>query len=335
MPTGPGSLLIDVADRASDVDSVMSAVTDALRSWVGVGPVFLATADPLTGTFTGTFTFDIPPDAATAFFEIEMSGQDPCTFEGLARSETGMAALFSSTGGHPEVSQRWREVISPLNWGDEARAAVRSHGQIWGYLCLHREANDRAFKEQDRARLAKLLPAVATALRTAAVSFPTDRQPLETGVILSDASGHLLDTTGAAGAWLAELGPAKRDRLPLILEGLCRQVSRGETVSTTVTTRTGRVALVEAARLQSTPETQVAIVIRAAPPTHALPRFARAVGLTEREQEVVSLVLRGFSTRDIANELTISVHTVQAHLTGVFTKTGLNSRRALATRLRP
>jgi DNA-binding CsgD family transcriptional regulator len=45
-------------------------------------------------------------------------------------------------------------------------------------------------------------------------------------------------------------------------------------------------------------------------------------------------VLRGLSTRAIAEELAIAPSTVQAHLTSIFGKTGLRSRRELVNRLR-
>jgi DNA-binding CsgD family transcriptional regulator len=55
--------------------------------------------------------------------------------------------------------------------------------------------------------------------------------------------------------------------------------------------------------------------------------------LTARERQIVSCVLRGQATQEIATELTISPNTVQAHLTAVFAKTGLRSRRELIARL--
>jgi NarL family two-component system response regulator LiaR len=48
--------------------------------------------------------------------------------------------------------------------------------------------------------------------------------------------------------------------------------------------------------------------------------------LTERELEVLRLAAKGMSNREIALELTISVRTVQTHLTNVFNKMGVGSR---------
>ncbi len=58
--------------------------------------------------------------------------------------------------------------------------------------------------------------------------------------------------------------------------------------------------------------------------------------LTPRELAVARLVASGKSNREIANELVVSVHTVEFHLVNVFGKLGIKSRSALvATMLAP
>jgi DNA-binding CsgD family transcriptional regulator len=58
-----------------------------------------------------------------------------------------------------------------------------------------------------------------------------------------------------------------------------------------------------------------------------------AYGLTKREREVVDLVVRGASTKQISASLYISEYTVQDHLSSVFEKVGARGRRALVKRL--
>lgn len=335
MSTGPGSLLVDAAHDAADAEVVANAIAHTVRAWLGAGPVFLASADPATGSFAASYTFDIPEDAAAKFYEIETAGSDVASFSAIAQDEAGVAALYSATDGHPERSERWRDVISELRWGDELRAVVRSRGYTWGYLCLHREAEDRAFTLRDYVRLRALLPAIAVALQRALTVSPAGDAASETGVLIVDAEGHVVSVTEGAAAWLGEIDGGGQGRPPLLIDGVVRQVlSHGHTATTTITTRTNRTAFVEAAPLRTNGAEQIAVVIRSAPPEHALQRYAAAVNLTGRERQIVECVMRGLSTRDMAVELGISPATVQAHLSAVFGKTGFSSRRELASRLR-
>ena len=52
----------------------------------------------------------------------------------------------------------------------------------------------------------------------------------------------------------------------------------------------------------------------------------RAKELTERELEVLKLAAQGKSNREIADELVISIRTVQTHLSNIFNKMGVGSR---------
>ena len=51
-------------------------------------------------------------------------------------------------------------------------------------------------------------------------------------------------------------------------------------------------------------------------------------GLSPREREVLELVARGLTNRDIAGELFLSEKTVARHLSNIFTKLGVSSRSA-------
>ena len=58
---------------------------------------------------------------------------------------------------------------------------------------------------------------------------------------------------------------------------------------------------------------------------------SRPSGLTAREVEVLRLVARGFTNREIADALVLSEHTVRRHLQNVFGRLGVSSRAAAAT----
>ena len=53
-------------------------------------------------------------------------------------------------------------------------------------------------------------------------------------------------------------------------------------------------------------------------------------GLTAREVQVLSLVAKGRTNREISTNLVISEHTVARHLQNIFSKLGVSSRTAAA-----
>jgi DNA-binding NarL/FixJ family response regulator len=65
---------------------------------------------------------------------------------------------------------------------------------------------------------------------------------------------------------------------------------------------------------------------------HLLKRFREpmagrtAVALTEREEEVLRLVVKGFSYKEIADGLGLSVHTVTSHIQHIYRKLSVRSR---------
>jgi len=57
--------------------------------------------------------------------------------------------------------------------------------------------------------------------------------------------------------------------------------------------------------------------------------------LTNREEEIARLIMKGYSNKIIANKLFITEKTVKTHLTKIFKKLGINNRLELAVKFNP
>jgi DNA-binding CsgD family transcriptional regulator len=62
--------------------------------------------------------------------------------------------------------------------------------------------------------------------------------------------------------------------------------------------------------------------------------FLSTYNVTEREREIIQMVIQGKSNADIANELVISLATVKTHLHNIYQKVGVDSRYDLLARVR-
>jgi len=121
--------------------------------------------------------------------------------------------------------------------------------------------------------------------------------------------------------------PAEQDRA-------CRTLAAADAFHAMVEPRPHRPAMardVAARTLRGMPLDAAAVeaVIEAAgePPRR---RLSWPAGLTEREVEVLRLVVRGMSMRQAAERLTISTSTVHTHLAHVYEKAGVSTRAAAA-----
>jgi DNA-binding CsgD family transcriptional regulator len=78
---------------------------------------------------------------------------------------------------------------------------------------------------------------------------------------------------------------------------------------------------------------ETVVVISPSEPEEVARLNIASYGLTAREEDIVKLVARGRSTREISGVLFISEHTVNNHLRSIFEKAGVNSRREILQRL--
>jgi DNA-binding CsgD family transcriptional regulator len=78
---------------------------------------------------------------------------------------------------------------------------------------------------------------------------------------------------------------------------------------------------------------QIGVVVEPAHAAEIGSLILAAHGLTPAQNRVTALVLEGCSTREIVQRLHISAYTVQEHLTAVFARFGVRSRRELIAAL--
>ena len=55
--------------------------------------------------------------------------------------------------------------------------------------------------------------------------------------------------------------------------------------------------------------------------------------ISEREQEIINLIFKGMSNKEIEETLSISCHTVKNHIYNIFQKLGVQSRGQLINRI--
>jgi DNA-binding CsgD family transcriptional regulator len=315
----------------------------ALRPAVGFERWCWPLTDPTSAlSVSGIAEFDLWPELPRIAV-LEEHG-DITSKPDLAVGECASVALSGASGGDLARSTRWRECLQPYGVGDELMTACRDRHGCWGTVELMRDSDDASFAEEDVRFLHRLSPTLAVLLRNSVRAARTAPEPeaeersLPPATLIVDSELRATSWTPAFREWLAEL-PTGADMLPPAVYELGTRVLRandaahGLPASVRVCTRTGRWATLEAAPLEGAARNHGVITIRSATTDEVFDLLAKAYDLTRRERELVSLMLDGLATKQLATALSISPHTVQDHLKTIFAKTDLRSRGALVSHL--
>jgi DNA-binding CsgD family transcriptional regulator len=311
-------------------------------------------ADPVSGLLM-RIQMDPPDEQRGRFFLEHVYFEDRINdFDWMVRTRRPVALLSAATGGQLDRSLRYRESIAPRGFRFDLRSVFTSGQEHWAGLTLWREPGRPDFTDHEVALLGRLAPHLGAGfkgagLRTqAAVPAPAaDGAP---GVLTLDGRGRVVQYTASAERWLRELvdlGPGWQDGRGLpdavwLVAGALRHALHAPTEGNLarvprvcVHARSGRWVQLQAALTEGQADRagETVVVIAAMGPTELSWLRTSCYGLTAREQQVVELVLRGASTREIATALVISEYTVQDHLSHIFDKVDVRSRRALIKRL--
>jgi DNA-binding CsgD family transcriptional regulator len=278
---------------------------------------------------------------------------DVAPFGWMVERRLAALTLSESTGGKPERALRYRDLMVPLGVEHEVRGVFTLDGELWGSLEGMREPGSPDFDAREAAFFGRVAPHLAAGLKAATLRSEALTEPDgedSPGVLVLDRAGRVVQHTGAAERWLRELedlgsGWREGDGLPaaiLSMTGALRQAlgpgtnREGSSVPhLLVRARSGRWMVLHGAWTEpgSDRGNETMIVIEAAGPREVAWLKTSAYGLTKRERQVVDLVVRGASTRQISRTLYISEYTVQDHLSNIFEKVGERGRSALVKRL--
>lgn len=341
----------DVLARASDKLARLSRRNlDLVSFWRQVNEVVASavrhyetpcwyTFDPASLLVTSHFHEGLP-EIPRDWLVTEYYEDDVYKLADVARSERGIMTLLEATGGDPAQSRRWHHNVA-YGGDQELIAGLRTRdGAVWGALALYREKGEPLFDRREMAFIRGVSVHLAEGARRALlVGEATHREwPDAPGLIVLSERGEVESTTPGVDRWLDELpdGDWSAGRLPssvLAVAGRAIEASSGRAPAdlpfARVLSRSGTWAVLHGGVLVSDGSRRVAVIVEPAHPARIAPLLMSAYGLTERERDLTRLVLRGYSTTEIAGELSLSAHTVQQHLKSVFEKTGVRSRRDL------
>jgi DNA-binding CsgD family transcriptional regulator len=292
---------------------------------------------------TSHYDHDLIPELPPEWLAHEYYEDDFQKMADVARSERGVSTLHEATDGDPSRSPGWNLYVRPYGGDQELLVALRTQsGETWGMLTLYREPGQPLFDEEDLAFLRGLAPYLAEgARRGLLVGEAADPEgPDAPGLVVLREDWSVESLTPGVERWLSELPGGDWERsgkLPTSVLAVAGRALRtaehadapGEVALARVLSNDGRWMVLHGAALVADGARRVAVIVEPAHPARITPLLMAAYQLTEREQEVTRLVLRGDSTAQIAETLHVSPHTVQQHLKSVFEKTGVRSRREL------
>jgi DNA-binding CsgD family transcriptional regulator len=305
------------------------------------------TLDPGSDLITQHHLQDLP-DRFPVLADNEYAVEDVNKFARLAHADRKAATLADATGGHPDQSPRFRDLLSRAGLGPELRSAFVADRVTWGALILVRRRGQPEFDAADVELLHRASALFARAVRRGLVAEACTSPAQASdppGVIELDARGGLIRSSSSSEPLLAELSAstpeaglrspslhaiASATRTALTAAGR----SAGSALpSAVVKTAAGTWLVLHGGVLGDTRSGAVAVFIQRAHPTLVAPLLLKAYGLTAREQQVTQLMLKGATTIQTARQLEISPHTVSDHVKSIFDKTGARTRGELSAAL--
>jgi DNA-binding CsgD family transcriptional regulator len=254
------------------------------------------------------------------------------------------STLLTATGGDPSRSSVWRELLAGYGITDVASLVFGDQFGCWGWLDLWR--TDGSFTPDECNLLGGLdqlvTPALRRSLATTFAVDPSAHQAAEPVVLLLSVDLQPMTQTPLVDGHLRALLPTDAGRAPIpaaaynvAAQLLAREQGIDDHApSARAHQADGDWVTVSAARLGDARPGPAGIAVSIAPtsPTERSELFARVIGLSTRESELLRHLVAGHDTREVTQLMFLSAHTVQDHLKSIFAKAGVHNRRLLVAR---
>lgn len=261
---------------------------------------------------------------------------------------TALEPPAARLGGRRHDSLVWRDMLAGYGVVDVASVVFRDRFGCWAFLDLWRIGPAHPFTDGDVGFLAAAAAPVTEALRRCqARTF--DAVPVPPGragpvVLMLSPELEVRAQTPETDRYLRALVPPAAERRP-VPSGAYNVAAQllaveagvdGHPPAARVHLSGGTWLTLRAARIGDPPSdptlTDIAVTIETASPAERTEVFARALGLSPREAELLGHLVAGADTRGIAERMFLSEHTVQDHLKSIFAKSGTRNRRTLIAR---
>jgi DNA-binding CsgD family transcriptional regulator len=303
-----------------------------LRRAVGFDAYAFLLTDPRTAVGSSPLA-DVPAPLLLALPRLIRTKYLTAANRWTALDPGRVALLSAGSDGDP-----LRALLAGCGVADVASLVFRDRFGYWGFLDLWRAAG--VFTTADARRMAAFAEPITAVLREAqAATFvarpsPTSRPgPV---VLLLSPDLEVIGQTPQTHEYLHALVPPEQGRepVPASAYNVAAQLLAVESgvddhePSARVHLNSGLWLSLRAARIGA----DIAVTIEESTPVERLDLFARASALSARESELLTHLVSGADTREVAGRMFLSEHTVQDHLKSVFAKTQTRSRKALLAR---
>ena len=335
-----------VCARALPARELFAEVSKRLRPIVPYAGAGWLTTDPATMLYTDAVVENVSSSLHLQLFENELLEPDYMKFSEILRQPRPVAILHEATGGEPERSARHRQIHKPHGLRGELRAVFATGGSCWGVTCLTRAEGASDFTRAEADFVASVAEPIAHGLRMSLLLHEADESCAAEapGMIVLRADGSVESISDRAEEWLSELPPEHGSafEVPSAVHAVAmraRKAASGEVGGVPrarLQTPSGRWLVVHAASLRGAGaggQERIAVIVEPAKRSELASLVIELYELTEREQQITQLLVRGLAVDEIALTLHLSRHTVRDYSKSIFSKLGVTSRPELTAKL--